>query len=182
MNHNLYIRLYYPALQVAGWKVTFSVKGQNRDLYLDGRKKYKVYKKGETKKFKKLHPKDFQIGDYIISSEGKFNYIKEVEPPFCTQKIKLPKAPSRYYFTDNVEEFVQLVKSEKPEDRWSIEKVAKYINEYQIICVKFLYGGLYIENVYGDGIYVSGAQLDGDDIFNAIPHPIIENHPYLEAV
>lgn len=182
MNRNFYIKLYYPVLQVAGWKVSFSVKGQTRTLYLDGRKKYKVYKKGDTKKFRKLYPKDFQVDDYIISSEGKFNYIKEVEPPFCTQKIKLPKAPKRYYFTDNVEEFVKTVKPKKETDEWSIEKVAKYINEYQIICVKFLYGGLYIENVYGDSVYISGSQLDGDDIFNAIPNPEIENHPYLEAV
>ena len=182
MNRDFYVKVYYPILQIAGWKVVFSVKGQNRTLYLDGRRKYKVYKKGETKKFKKLYPKDFQVGDYVISSEGKFNYIKEVEAPLCVQKIKLPRAPKRYYFTDNLEEFVNAVKPKKVDDKWSIETVAKYINEYQIICVKFLYGGLYIENVYGDGTYISGSQLDGDDIYNAIPGPDIECHPYLEAV
>ena len=177
----LYIRIYYPTLQIAGWEITFSVKGQNRFIYLDGRKKYKVYQKGDTKKCKKLYPKDFKIGDYLISSEGKFNYITNVERPLCTQKIKLPKAPKRFYFTNRLEEFVQLVKPDRIDDDWKIEKVAKYINEYQIICVKFLYGGLYIENVYGDNVYISGVQLDGDDIYNAIPDPEIENHPYVEA-
>lgn len=153
---------YYNSLKVVGWKIDLQIGKYIVSTYLDPFFKYKVKK--PNKPFKKMKACKIQAGDIIL---GKKEYqVIDIESPIrkmgFLQGLIRPRRPKFLKITDTVREFIEKLNVSEYNE-YSSDNIQNLIKEYNIDTITFRFLGLYIENMFGDGTYISGATFIGNE-------------------
>lgn len=106
-----------------------------------------------------ISAKKLQIGD-VFKDNWK---IIEIEK----EKRIIPKS-KEIKITNNLQQLVSQLQDKFTEKIWQLDSVKDLLDQYNVVLVKTLFNGIYIENVFTDSVYVAGEIMSTDFYVNPI--------------
>lgn len=118
------------------------------------------YSKVKTLNRSKVIPaKKLQIGDVFKDNWKIIELEKEKRITPKSKEIKI---------INNLQQLVSLLQDKFKDDVWQLDSVKDLLDQYNIVLVKTLFNGIYIENVFTDSVYVAGEIMSVDFYVNPI--------------
>ncbi len=135
-------------------RCTITRDNQTSSVLINPHSKVKTLNRSKTISVKKL-----QIGD-VFKDNWK---IIEIEK----EKRIIPKS-KEIKITNNLQQLVSLLQDKFKDDVWKLDSVKDLLDQYNVVLVKTLFNGIYIENVFTDSVYVAGEIMSTDFYVNPI--------------
>lgn len=146
------------------YTLTILRNNKKTKITVDQGQKYKIFNKEDHKECRKL-PSEMKVGDLFQGMP-----ILKIELPVLNYYEKGKKV-NKIPILNNLDSFVEYMNNKYPDGEWDPEKEKGVLQKYSVVCIRFLYMGLLVENLFGCSVYVPGKILKDGFLYEYIPDP-----------
>ncbi len=124
------------------YTLTILRNNKKTKITVDQGQKYKIFNKEDHKECRKL-PSEMKVGDLFQGMP-----ILKIELPVLNYYEKGKKV-NKIPILNNLDSFVEYMNNKYPDGEWDPEKEKSVLQNYSVVCIRFLYMGLLVENLFG---------------------------------